>query len=130
MNVKQYSDFEALWAKANAAGIAAGQGCQPAPMVVRQGDITVNGQNVLSRDYFVADGVCGFAWIVVNPGTSPFAKFAKKYKGARAEYGGGTCVKWVGEFNQSMAKKEAYARAFAGVLKEAGINASARSRID
>lgn len=124
--------FESLWAKADAAGLAAGSGTVPTPMVVTSGDILFNGRPVLPPDYreVIPDGPCGFAWIVVKPGNSAFARLSKKLKGARAEYGGGTCVKWVGEFNQSMAKKEAYAYAFAKVLTAAGINAYARSRMD
>ena len=37
---------------------------------------------------------------------------------------------WVGLFNQSMTRKEAYASAFAKVLNEAGIQAYADSRMD
>ena len=41
------------------------------------------------------------------------------------------CVEiWVGEFNQSVTRKEAYAQAFAEVLREAGVTAYASSRKD
>jgi hypothetical protein len=77
----------------------------------------------------IADGVCGFAWITVKPGNCGFAKYLVKKGAARRAYGGGVSV-WVSAFNQSMAKKEAYARAFAEVLANAGIRAYAESRMD
>lgn len=125
-----YEPFSALWAKAEAAGLAAGSGASPTPMVVGEADGLSNKIKDGAPRYFVPEGACGFAWVVVRPGNSSFARWAKKFKDARPEYGGGTCVKWVREFNQSVERKEAYAHAFAKVLSEAGINASARSRLD
>jgi hypothetical protein len=124
------ANFQSLWNQAHAAGMAAGQAASPTPMVVGPGSVLVNGVPALSRSYYVSEGVCGFAWVVVHPGNCSFARWAKKTQGARAEYGGGMCVKWVGEFNQSMTRKEAYADAFAMVLREAGIKAYSRSRMD
>lgn len=117
---QRYAAFEALWHRAHAAGMVAAMPVIPTPMAV------TDGQTV----HVVADGVCGFAWIVVRPATSSFARWAAKNKGARKEYGGGMCLRSVGEFNQSMARKEAYADAFAKVLREAGIEAYSRSRMD
>lgn len=116
----RYAGFQALWDKAHAAGMIAGMPVIPTPMAV------TDGQTV----HIVAEGVCGFAWIVVRPATSSFARWAAKNKGARKEYGGGMCLRWVGEFNQSMTRKEAYAAAFAKTLREAGIEAYSRSRMD
>lgn len=118
----RYAKFRELWDKAHAAGIAAGNAAQCAPMIVTDGN---------GRQYPpVMDGVCGFAWVVHYPGNSSFATWAKKNKGARKEYGGGVCLRWVGEFNQSMTRKEAYARAFAEVLRGAGVDAHSMSRMD
>jgi hypothetical protein len=121
-------DFSGLWAKAMAAGMAAGNAAAPVPMVVAQADIFGKPLPDAKR-YFVPDGVCGFAWVVVRPGNSPFANWGKKAKLLSPNYGGGVKY-WVGEFGQSMQRKEAFADAFAAVLSEAGINAYANSRMD
>lgn len=113
-------DYKAMFAKARAAGLKAAADCVPVPMVV-VGDGRVYAP--------VMDGVCGFAWISVKPGNSPFANWLKAEGLARKSYEGGVSI-WVGEFNQSMAKKEAYAYAFAEVLRDEGIKAYAGSRMD
>lgn len=78
----------------------------------------------------IADGVCGFAWVNIRPGNGPLARYLKLLGFARPDsYLGGVSL-WVSEFNQSLAKKEAYAFAFAKVLQDAGVRAYAGSRID
>lgn len=129
MSREQEREFSALWEKASAAGMVAGSAMVPRPMVVME-DGGFGRENEIRQAWIVNEGACGFAWVVVRPGNAPFANWAKKNRGARAEYGGGCCVKWVSEFNQSAERKERYAQAFARVLAEAGINASARSRLD
>lgn len=114
------SEYITLYEKADAAGKAAAVACVPNPMVVCQGDAIVE---------VVNDGVCGFAWVTVRPGNSSFALWLKKNMGARRAYYGGMEL-WVSSYGQSMARKEAYAQAFANVLREAGINAYAGSRMD
>lgn len=123
-------NFEGLWAAAEAAGLAAGAAVKPRPMIVRQDSILVNGEPALDRDYFVPEGACGFAWVVVRPGNAPFAKWCRKNKASSKHYYGGEQVKWVGEFEQSVERKCAYAYAFADVLQAAGIQAVADSRLD
>jgi hypothetical protein len=119
-------DHEQLFAKARAAGMAAGEGARPTPMhVVQRGE----GGEIIKRYAPVMDGVCGFAWINVRPGNSPFANWLKKNTHASPAYQGGVDY-WVREFSQSMERKEAFARAFAAVLQEAGITAYAGSRMD
>jgi hypothetical protein len=113
-------DFSGLWGQAVAAGNAAANALVPVPMNVRCSSGQV---------YHVPDGVCGFAWINVRPGNSPFANWAKKQGLMRPAYGGGVQF-WVGDFDQSMQRKEAFARAAANVLSEAGIKAYADSRMD
>jgi hypothetical protein len=111
--------FQSLWDNARAAGMAAVEALDVQPMVV-----------VGEKRYFVADGVCGFAWVNVKPGTSKFAKWLKASGHARTDsYYGGVTV-WVSQFNQSMQKKEAYAYAMAKVFAEAGFDAYANSRMD
>ena len=111
----------ALFAKADAAGMAAASAHKPEPMVVRSGSYVYEP---------VMDGVCGFAWVNVKPGNSQFAKWmVKEGKARKDSYEGGVQV-WVSQFNQSMEKKYAYAAAFANVLNEAGVNAYAGQRMD
>jgi hypothetical protein len=122
---------EELFAKAHEAGMAAGNACNPTPMIVGTPK-TLFGTEL---DYTkpverVEGGVCGFAWINVKPATSGFAKWLKKTGKVRSvSYYGGYDI-WVGLFGQSMARKEAYADAFARVLSDAGIKAYSMSRMD
>jgi hypothetical protein len=112
--------IKALIDKAFAAGRKAAVDCTPVPMGVTDGRTT----------WVIADGPCGFAWINVKPAYSRVAKALVALGHAKKDgyYGGVTF--WVGDYNQSMARKEAFARAFAAVLREAGINAYAASRMD
>ncbi len=113
-------DFQKVMDDAVAAGKAAAAALVPVPMVVVGG----------GQKYFVPDGVCGFAWVKVTPATQPFAKWLKKTgKVQGAAYGGGYDL-WVSDYSQSMQLKEAYAYAFADVLKAAGVTAYAQSRMD
>lgn len=111
-------DLEAIYQEAYEAGMAAGTAVAPIPMTVVGG----------GKSFYVSEGACGFAWINV-PGNSAFGKFLKKEKGCRNDYPKGVAW-WVGEFNQSMARKEAFAYAAAGVLQKHGIEAYGRSRMD
>lgn len=119
--VARYSEFEKLWKRAHAAGIAAGVAARPVPMTVLQ-----DGAPLETID----DGACGFAWVTVHPGNCSFARWAAITHGATKAYTGGMQVKWVSEFGQSEARKHAYAVAFAQVLRDAGITAYAGSRLD
>lgn len=119
---QRYSQFTQWWAEAHEAGLAAGVAARPTPMIVTESS---SGQQ-----WHVDEGACGFAWIVVTPGNSSFANWARKTQPTHKEYTGGLCVRWVGEFNQSYERKVAYASAFAKVLRGYGINASSRSRLD
>jgi hypothetical protein len=116
-------DFGSLYETAHAAGMAAGYGSKPTPMVVTGG---VPGQ--AAESWYVSEGCCGFAWVEFK-GTTPWARWAKKAGKARKAYPTG-CSIWVSEFGQSVDRKEAYAKAFAGVLKAHGIEAYANSRLD
>jgi hypothetical protein len=111
--------FEALVQEASEAGMAAGNGSKPETMYV------VGGEKV----YAVSEGPCGFAWITIKPANSSFARYLKASGLASSAYGGGVMV-WVGLFGQSMMRKEAYAGAYAEVLRAAGIRAYAGSRMD
>ena len=114
------NQFYHIWQQAEAAGNEAVAKLKVVPMSV------VSGNN----SYFVSDGVCGFAWVIVKPGTSKFARWLKKTGKARTDsYYGGVCI-WISDFNQSEQKKYAFASAMAKVFSEAGFTAYAMSRLD
>lgn len=120
---KDKRDFGAIYTQAHAAGMAAGLALTPNAMVV-----TTQSGSGPQKSWFVGDGVCGFAWVEF-PGNTSFGRWASKNGKARAGYPKGLCV-WVSEFNQSMQKKEAYARAFAQVLRSHYIACHVGSRMD
>lgn len=123
------SDFADLATRAHLAGMEAGNAAAPVPMVVGSPS-TVFGNDIDPRQpsYFVADGVCGFAWVKFK-GSTPFGRWAKKIGIARASYPKGMQIN-VRAFGQSMQRKEAYAQAYAKVLQDAGVEAYADSRMD
>jgi hypothetical protein len=120
MSVVASASFATIFNEAHLEGLAAGSAHAPRPMTVLDSNGTLYGP--------YSDGVCGFAWVNFA-GNTPFGRWAKKTGRARPDYPTGLCV-WVGEFNQSMEKKEAYAHAFARILNKYGIVAHARSRMD
>ena len=117
----QGAQFADLIERATAAGIDAGVKCAPIPM-----DVIDRAGGQLWR---IDDGACGFAWVTVKPANCAFANWAKRTGIMRPAYGGGVQY-WVSEFGQSVDRKSAFAGAFADVLREAGINAFAGSRLD
>lgn len=122
-------DCKNLYESADAAGRKAAEACTPTPMIVSEADPLSGTPKPNGKAWYVADGACGFAWIKVRPGNCTFARWLKANKGARKGYYGGMEL-WVSDYNQSIARKEAYASAFAGVIREAGIKAYAESRLD
>jgi hypothetical protein len=122
--------FAALYLMAEAAGMAALQMAKPRPMVVYTPTSVFGNEPDTSKPmYYESEGLCGFAWVNVSPGNSPFANWLKKNGKARKAYYGGVDI-WVKEGGQSVERKEAYANAFAKVLVENGIKAYASSRLD
>lgn len=123
-------ELEALFTRAHEAGMKAGTDVVPTPMhVVERANPLDDTSPVVHRYAPVMDGVCGFAWIVIRPGTSRAARMAKELFQGYNGHGGGIHIH-VHQFNQSLTRKEAYAEAFAQVLKAAGISAHAASRMD
>lgn len=113
-------NFQQIHDAAHAAGMAALDASTPTPMVVSD--------NRSGQKWFVADGVCGFAWVKFA-GNTAWARWAKSMKLASKAYPNGLMI-WVGYGNQSMTKKEAYAAAYAQVLRDNGITAYSQSRMD
>jgi len=122
---------EFIYTQAVQAGIQAGSDAVPTPMVVGT-PTSILGSDIdfTKKTYFVPDGVCGFAWVKIRPNRGKFVAWLKSENIGRANsYEGGYDIS-VREFGQSLERKEAYAEAFAKVLRENGINAYACSRID
>ena len=117
-------DYQELYDKAYSAGKTALTECVPTPMTV------VSEFGGEKKVYHEAGGMCGFAWINVKPGTSPFSKWLKKTGKGSKSYDGGLDI-WVHDGGQSIEKKTKFAEAFAKVLRENGIErAYANSRLD
>ena len=124
-------DFAKLYQEAHKAGLVAGEGAKPIPMVVGT-PTTLFGSDIdyEKKTYYVADGVCGFAWVAVKPRNAPFAKWlVANNKGRSSDYDKAILV-LVSEFGQSLERKSQYAAAFAQVISDAGIRCHANSRID
>lgn len=119
MSTTTVTDNETIWREADAAGRDAAEAVRPTPMIVEG----------MGRTYYVEDGVCGFAWVNWKA-TTAWGRWTKATGRTRKDsyYGGQTL--WVSAYQQSMARKEAYARAFAKVLSDHGIDAHAGSRMD
>jgi hypothetical protein len=132
------AEFNEILAKADAAGREAVSKLTVIPMIVGQAKSLFSNEIDYSKPTeYVADGVCGFAWINVYPefkGNTKLGKeerkvleaagFSKDWENNKRFY------LWVRDFNQSLQKKETYARAFAKVVSENGVTASSMSRID
>jgi hypothetical protein len=117
--MSRYQAFQDIVEKAYKAGIEAGKNARPIPMYIIDQGIPIDR---------IDDGACGFAWIAF-PGNTSFGKWAKKQGLARSHYPSGLCI-WVSEFGQSVDRKEAFAGAYARVLKDNGIDAYSGSRLD
>lgn len=123
-------EMNEIFAKAYDAGIVAGNNAKPVPMGVYSAD-PITGRPIAFID-LVSEGVCGFAWVSMKANTTEnkaFLKWAKKANVMRKSCMGGFTY-WVGEFNQSMQRKEAFAVAFAKVLREHGMTCYTDSRMD
>jgi hypothetical protein len=120
-------EFESLWSKADAAGLAAAAAVTPVPMVVAEADV-FGGPLPGGKSWCVSEGACGFGWVTFKANTA-FGKWAKRTGKARSNYPSGLRVS-PSMFTQSLARNEAYAYAFAKVLTEAGITAYGNSRMD
>lgn len=117
--------FASIHKVAQSAGLEAGMNALPEPMMVTESDLM---GNPIGRSWTVSEGACGFAWVTFA-GNTPWGRWAKAQGIASKGYPKGLQI-WVSEFNQSVDRKEAYAQAYAKVLREHGIEAYAQSRLD
>ena len=129
--------FKNICNKADAAGKSAVEKLEVVPMLVGQETSFFSGKlDHTKPTYYVADGVCGFAWVNVYPqykGNTRLGKEERKVlemAGFRKNDYEKTYQLWISAFNQSMQKKETYARAYAEVLRENGLKSYSGSRMD
>lgn len=124
------AEYQKLYDDARNAGLEAVEKLQVVPMVVNQHARVMDDNSPITKQYFVPDGVCGFAWVRIKPANCGFAQWlVAKGLAKKSEYYGGVAMT-IFEFNQSYQKKDAYAHAFASVLYAAGLKAYGDSRID
>jgi hypothetical protein len=129
--------IEVVFREADVAGKAAVEKLEVVPMIVGQEtSLFSNKIDYSKQTYYVADGVCGFAWVNVYPANKGNTKAGKEERKLLERFGfrkndyEKTHQLWVSAYNQSMQKKESYARAFAEVLRANGFKAYAGSRLD
>ena len=121
---------EKLLERAHLMGMDAGRKVGVTPMVVGTPTETFGSEIDHSKPtYFVEGGVCGFAGVVIKPARGKFVSYLKSIGIGHKHYYGGYYVS-VRDFGQSLTRKEAYADAYAKVLREAGMSCSVDSRMD
>lgn len=107
--------------------------CQPNAMVVYETVGLSDMPKENGKAWVVADGVCGFAWVVIKPATGSFARWLAKNGIGYKNYYGGWCVNaeaLVPGASQSYERKRAAASAAAAVLHAHGIPCRADGRLD
>ena len=123
-------ECEKLLERAHLMGMDAGRRVGVTPMIVgTPTELMGNEIDYSKKTYFVEDGVCGFASIVIKPARGKFVSYLKSIGMGHKHYYGGWAVS-VRHFNQSLTRKEAYADAFVDVLSEVGMRAYVDSRMD
>jgi hypothetical protein len=123
-------NYEEIYNEAHIAGCIAVASLKVRPMIVSEHSNPLDNSSKVVRQYYVGDGVCGFAWVKITPARGKFVKWLKDNRIGRSNsYEGGYDIS-ISDYNQSLQKKEAYANAFAKVLVDKGINAYANSRMD
>jgi hypothetical protein len=121
--------FQSVYDAAMRAGQEAGDKHTPRPMVVSQHSNPLDDNSTIQEQWIVNSGVCGFAWVIVKPGTSSFARWLVKQGLGGKHYYGGVRI-WIGDYRQSYEKKVAHAGAMAKHLQNVGIRAYSDSRLD
>ena len=116
-----------LFQRAYAAGMDALNAAVPVPMRIVEADIWGK-PKAGSQVWVEPEGMCGFAWVRIK-GNTGFARTMKSMGFFRKAWDRGFEF-WVSEGGQSVERKEAFARAFAKVLRDGGVDAYADSRLD
>jgi hypothetical protein len=121
---------EKLLERAHLMGMDAGRRVGVNPMIVgTPTELMGNEIDYSKKTYVVESGVCGFAGVVIKPARGKFVSYLKSIGKGNKHYYGGWYMS-VREFGQSLTRKEAYADAFADVLKEVGMRVYVDSRMD
>jgi hypothetical protein len=117
-----------IYVEAYEAGLKAGNEVGVPKFIV--GDaIGLSNEIDYSKPTYVLNGLCGFAWVNIKPARGAFVNYLKSRNvGSKGYYGGYEI--WVSEFGQSVDRKQAFATAFAEVLRKYGIEAYGASRLD
>lgn len=89
---KKETLYEDIFNAAVAAGNKAAAEAIPTPMIVSQHKNMADDNSPVEKQWFVSEGVCGFAWVVIKPGTHSFAKWLTKTGKGRKDYYGGVSV--------------------------------------
>lgn len=132
---QRHTAHRELYTAAQLAAAAAFDACQPVPMVVYEAEGLTDQPKVGGQSWYVSEGVCGFASIVINPATCSFARFLSRNGIGRKHYQGGWHVSTydlvpASKFSQSYERKVAAASAAAKVLKDAGLRVYVWDRLD
>lgn len=123
--------FSTMWAEGVRRGLEAGNACKPVPMRVVEHSNPLDDTSPVRHDYGIVEGgVCGFAWVKIRPANCAFANWLRDNGHGRTDSYSGGLIVWVGEFGQSMARKEAYARAMADYFRTMHVKCYAESRMD
>lgn len=113
----RYACFAKILAEAEKLGYMAGRKIVPEPMtVVERAGLSMNAP-IVKVYKPIADGVCGFAWVVVKSGSTSFARWLQREGKSHKRYHGGVSI-WVRDHNQSYTRKMAHAEAMADYLNE------------
>jgi len=110
--------FQEIWNEADTAGRKAGLEVETTPFRVVQHSNPLDDNSPVVRAFGIIPGPCGFAWVIIKPAYSRFAKWLiASGKASVDSYYGGVHI-WVSEFGQLMERKEAYARAFSEIIEK------------
>lgn len=107
-----------IFNEASAAGKRAGDASRPVPMIVGSPSTPLgNDVDPKQKTYFIEGGVCGFAWVHIDPARGAFVNWCKENtRHSGKGYYGGFDIHEDGGYGQSMQRKEEFCRAFAEVL--------------
>lgn len=139
---KNEANYERLWrGMQRVSHEALATATPPTPMIVGSPSTPLgNDVDPNQKTWFVADGVCGFAWVVLDSGRTGFAQWIikKGYGSKHYQWGGGykgvsiwpNSNRGFAETRQSLQLKEQVCRKIADYLRSEGVSAYSESRID
>lgn len=130
---EKYSKFAEALSEALEAGQKAFDACIPVPMVVEQHASVVDDNSPVVQSWYVGEGVCGFASVIIRPATSSFSHWlVKNGRGSNSSYHKGTFLsERPAKLSQSYERNCAWAHAVAEVLhRKLGIDVRVWSRVD